>query len=669
VLILVPALCFILLCVVVRSQGGSLGFPDANLRMCVVLAFAFFQMYVVVVTELVSIGHHYTRPVVLLAWSAALLSLVALAVPALTDVVNGSRSLPSVRDVLALTTRTGRVDVVAGLLVLAGFFGALTVIGGLYRPSNGDSMAYHLARVEHWIQNGSVAAFPAHFLAQVELPPLMEYNLATLHLLAGTDRFDGFVQLSAVAVCVLGASELARRLGLGLRGQIVTALVVITAPNFLLQATSTTNDDFNAAMGLTALCLATAPLVEGAWMRRAVVLGLVAGLVELAKSTLFLLLGPAVLTILILAVLRLRDRYGPRVTAKRAAGTIALAAVAALVLAGPFLARNLSVFGGVGGPVSRATIDNHASLSNSTANVLRQVSAQFLIGDGTGLEYGLSRAVVRPLGWLYDRFGQDPDDTDFAFTPNPDPFRPGDFSVLSRFEDVGANPWHTLLVASSVLLLAAGAVGSRRKHFRVPLLLAVALCLGFLAFGMTVKWSIYASRYYVPLLVAWSPLIAVALSRLPRTVVRLACLALVLACLPQLLDNYQRPLMHPVAFGSALEPYFVTAGSTELMASKASDYEHLAQSIAASDCRQVGIANQVVVEYPIWVALDDAHWDGTIEHVDVKNVSARLVEHEGFRPCALIYQPDQRGFVSAHPTMRQWTFGNLVLFISVDSLR
>lgn len=666
-LIVVPVLCALLLCLLAWTRRDFFGLSDANVRTCVMLGFVLFQVLTVAVTELSSLGHHYTRSTVLLAWSAILL---ALAVPALDDVVMRQRHRP-----LSALRDTGwrprvQFDAAVGLVVLSGMFAVLTVISLMYRPSNGDSMVYHLARVEHWIQNQSVAAFPAHFLAQVELPPLMEYNVATLHVLSGTDRMDGFVQLSAVVICVLGASELARRLGLGRRGQIVAGVLVITAPNFLLQATSTTNDDFNAAIGISALSLLTAPAATGEWPRRAVLLGMSAGLVELSKSTGFALLGPVASVLVVLAVSRVWKTAGPAVALRKAVGGVAVAGVVALVVSGPFLYRNLSLFGHVGGPVARSTIDNRVSVPDSLGNVVRQVSAQFLIGDGSGFEHALSRAVVRPLGWLYGQLGADPNDTDFTFVPNPDPFRAGDFSVLNRFEDVGGNPWHTLLVVASVLVLGAAALwGRRRRSFWLPAVLAVALCVGFLAFCMLAKWSIYANRYYVALFVAWSPLMALALSRVPRAAARLVCLGLVVACLPQLLDNYQRPLLHPIRPRTTLEAYFVTGETEQVRASKAADYEHLAQTVATSACRNIGIANEVVVEYPLWVAMDQTRWRGRIQQVDVTNVSHRIVERPDFRPCALVYQPDQRQFVSEHPGMTSWTFGNLVLYLDDSCLR
>ena len=56
---------------------------------------------------------------------------------------------------------------------------------------------YHLTRVAHWIQNSSVHHYATHTTAQLELAPLHEFNMLHLHLLADTDRLDGFVQLAA----------------------------------------------------------------------------------------------------------------------------------------------------------------------------------------------------------------------------------------------------------------------------------------------------------------------------------------------------------------------------------------------------------------------------------------------------------------------------------------
>ena len=297
----------------------------------------------------------------------------------------------------SLDIRGAGIDVVVGTAIVSAVFIVLAVIAWLYPPSNSDSLAYHLARIEHWIQNESVGSYAAHFLHQIEYAPLMEYNLATLHLLAGTDRLDGYVQLGALLVCALGASDLARRLGMGARGQVFTALLVVTVPSALLQATSTTNDVFGGAVVMATLWVASAPLGDAGWKRRSVALGVAAGLIEISKGTGLALFGPVIAVLLVVALRSGIRAWGVRVAVRRAAGSVAIAVVAAVLVAGPFLARNIAIFGGPAGPMSTYTVNDGISPVDGAGNSVRQVSAQFLIGDGSGPQHVVSEIVVGAL--------------------------------------------------------------------------------------------------------------------------------------------------------------------------------------------------------------------------------------------------------------------------------
>ena len=49
-------------------------------------------------------------------------------------------------------------------------------------PNNWDSMAYHLPRVEHWIQNKNVYPYPTNIVRQVLTSPLSEYMIANFQI-------------------------------------------------------------------------------------------------------------------------------------------------------------------------------------------------------------------------------------------------------------------------------------------------------------------------------------------------------------------------------------------------------------------------------------------------------------------------------------------------------
>ena len=192
-----------LLWFLVSEFGGLSGFADLTKRASLVVAFGLYQLLVFALAELTSLGHHFTAGSEAVAWATVVLIGVGLLwrdlIGASKRLVLGLRRSPWKR-----VRRSLDIDQVAGVAIIVVILAVLVVTGWLYPPSNSDSMAYHLARVEHWIQNRSVTPYAAHYLAQIELAPLGEYNLATLHQLTHTDRFDGYVQLSSTVICILG---------------------------------------------------------------------------------------------------------------------------------------------------------------------------------------------------------------------------------------------------------------------------------------------------------------------------------------------------------------------------------------------------------------------------------------------------------------------------------
>ncbi len=143
----------------------------------------------------------------------------------------------------------------AGFLLLA--LAPVILFSALaYPPNNWDSMTYHLARVAHWIENRSVAAYPTAIGRQLVYPPGAEYLLLVLQAIAGSDRLAALVQFGAWATIVLSAPALARTFGLPRRFAPWTALVAAGGAGAVLQASSTQNDLLAGAIavGLVAGC-------------------------------------------------------------------------------------------------------------------------------------------------------------------------------------------------------------------------------------------------------------------------------------------------------------------------------------------------------------------------------------------------------------------------------
>ena len=129
----------------------------------------------------------------------------------------------------------------------------LLVLGIVAAPNNADSMTYHMVRVVHWMQEASVDDFPTHFPPQVYPPPFAEFCILHLQILSGGDRLANLVQWAAMVGSLAGVSYLAGLLGVGLRGQVLAAIVAFSIPMGILQASSTQNNHVVALwfVGLT----------------------------------------------------------------------------------------------------------------------------------------------------------------------------------------------------------------------------------------------------------------------------------------------------------------------------------------------------------------------------------------------------------------------------------
>ena len=126
--------------------------------------------------------------------------------------------------------------VIGAILTLTG------AIALLSPPNTWDSMTYHMPRVAHWSQAGSVAHYPTHVLRQLWLGPGAEFAITHLYLLAGGDRLANLVQWLAFVASVLGSAIVAAELGGGPRARALAALACATLPMAIAQASSTQND-------------------------------------------------------------------------------------------------------------------------------------------------------------------------------------------------------------------------------------------------------------------------------------------------------------------------------------------------------------------------------------------------------------------------------------------
>jgi hypothetical protein len=174
-----------------------------SVRDAVLAAAADGAFWLVLGTELLSLGHGIGRVGVALWWA---IPAVALAYAHLT--LRASRPSPPSPLPPALLDR-------ALLAAVLGLLGWAFVQAVLAPPNNVDALSYHLPRQVYWLQQGSVAHYPTSVLRALTMPPLAEYAGLHLAALSGGDRWHNLVQWTAMVGTLVAVTGLARLLGGG----------------------------------------------------------------------------------------------------------------------------------------------------------------------------------------------------------------------------------------------------------------------------------------------------------------------------------------------------------------------------------------------------------------------------------------------------------------------
>ena len=612
-LILLPLACCGLAALLVRRKT-ALQWRESTL-----MAAVFTGILGVALTELAGAVRLFGRGAVAGGWAVLALALAGALFQARRAALAGG----------AAWARPDRAETAlwtgAGLLAAA-----VALIAWAAAPNNWDSMTYHLPRVLHWIQNGSLSHYPTHVLRQLTLSPGAEYAVAQGKLLAGSERVVAFVQTLAWLGGSLAASLVAKDLGSGRRGQAFAAVFAVTLPMAILQASSTQND-LVVAFWLLALAHFALRAVHGeagllVWLAA----GGSLGLALLTKATAFLFAFPFVLW---LAASAWRSR-------RSAPWRAALAAFALVVLVNAAAwARNLALFGSpLGG--DHGAVNAAFTPAIVLSNLARNASLQLTMPSAAW-----NRGVERAVLGLHAALGIDANDPRSTW-------RGAEFSVPARIagagtadadealfamlhEDQAGNPLHLLL-----LLAVAGAVLGRSelRSRRALVGSAAAVALGLFLFSLVLKWQPWSARLELPLFLLAAPFAGAALERIAFGSRTLAIGALLLVCaLPWTLLNATRPLVGP-------ESVLATPRLTQSFAARPgllAPFTEAARAVAATGCRRIGLKiGPDDPEYLLWSALRaEGAVPERLEHVGVTNHSAPKATEPpfaGFAPCAVI---------------------------------
>jgi hypothetical protein len=254
-----------------------------------------------------------------------------------------------------------------------------------------------------------------------------------------------------------------------------------------------------------------------------------------------------------------------------------------------------------------------------------------------GSEKLLAPVFVSAMGMM----GQDPGDPTHTWPELG--FR---WPHLARHEDFAGNTLHLLLIIG---VLAIVLVHLRSRDNRRLLIYALGLVASFVLFCTLLRYTIWSTRYHLPIFALSAPLAAETLWRYAgRRAAVMVGFVLFVGSLVFLLGNKLRSLVpgdeanifqrsHADMYFS--DQHFDIAASTEAAA----------RSLDGSLCRHIGILARLPAPestlafspkaffvYPLLALLNRTDPTRHIAYVGVSNVSAKYGESNASKPCAVV---------------------------------
>jgi 4-amino-4-deoxy-L-arabinose transferase-like glycosyltransferase len=507
------------------------------------------------------------------------------------------------------------------LLASVIFIAAATAVIAFYAaPNTWDSMTYHLARIIHWMQNGSVAFYPTNIPRQLHLNPWSEYAMMQFLLLSGSDKLVNFVQWFSMAGSLVGVTLIAEQLGATPRAQVYAAVIAATIPMGILQASSTQND-YAAAFWLVCFVYFGFTFMHSGKMKDALATGTALGIAILTKATVYIFALPFLLWFIFFILWKVR------LSAIRPLSTIAI--IVLLLNSGHYI-RNYDLYGNPLGPgeeiTSSAIIQRYNNDIYTVPAMVSNAIRNFAINLGTP-NYNINIKMERFFYKAHEWIGISPNDP--RTTWNDTEFH---INYTSYYDGRAGNPLHAWMI----LLVIPVFFSQQRKKGEEPYYLG-ALLAGFFIFCLYLRWQNWQTRLQLPLFVLWSPFIAQTLDQFrARWLTNLNLIALVAASMLWVFYNESRPLL-------GKENIFEADRSHQYMSRNKTLYgpfTETADLLGRNACSQVGLmTDQDSWEYAIWAMLRRTQPDIHIEHVNVDNISNRLsaqLPFSTFSPCAVV---------------------------------
>lgn len=550
----------------------------------------------------------------------------------------------------------------------------LLVLAWISPPNNVDSLLYHMTRVVHWAQSGSLGHYATAYSHQNFMPLWAETAILQLRVLWGSDRPANLVQWSSLVGSVLGIIAIANMLGAGRKGQLLSAAFALSVPMGILQTTSTQND---LVTTFWLVCLSFLVILG---KRRAlenfelVLIGLVLGLGMLTKVTFYIYAAPFMLWFFLYRLKRVKlSRWALQV-----AGVLL---IAGLLNAG-YWARNLQTYGNMfgslvyvqrglsfdflgGTDIPGGEVDQDADPMNQVEQDRLRTFSAFLETSGMRISAMVTKNAVTPSSGLNaiilhvaeaapSLFGED--------------FERVQSLQAWNHEDTAGNPLHLLTVVFTFVLLL---IFSTRGAQRGTLAFALACLVGYLLIAVVISNgpSLDGIRFQLPFFILWAPVVGTVFTALGlRYLTNAVSMLFLLFALPWVFLNNTRPIIGLPPWPTRTASVFQVDEGILLyntVPAYRQPYGELSAKLRGSECRRIGLRlDSHDLEYLIWWEMEAPQSGFQLQAVDTVDSLRRYLDPE-FKPCAILCttcggRTDLKGLE------RIGDFANVALFTDPD---
>ncbi len=253
-------------------------------------------------------------------------------------------------------------------------------------PNNWDSMAYHMPRVLHWIQDKNIYPYPTNIYRQVLTSPLSEYVILNLQILSGTDSFANLVQFFSFVGVLCEVSLLFKLVGINHKGQLFALLMVASLPMIVFQAT-TTQTDLLATFFFISFVYFTVAIVKEKekekekgnenmiekknFFSNTIFLALSLTLGILTKYNVAIFAFPIALYLFIFLCQKINTNLNTKQYSIQVLYFVGISLLIALIVLAPFLSHNMHYFGSITG---QGVFDNNASIVSDKLSIKYMLS-------------------------------------------------------------------------------------------------------------------------------------------------------------------------------------------------------------------------------------------------------------------------------------------------------